>query len=340
MDMSKRMESFRNMNGWRATRGCAESEKKERVMKVFNSFVFGSIAALALAVSTAPAFAQEETAPAVDPAATDAAVDPLAVEIDPATGLPVEGDALVEAAPAEEVIAPIQESTEAAENPYGLTSLWTEGNTVTRSTLIILIIMSVGSWFIFITKMLSTNALRGQAIKAGKKFQTAASVEEAIAGLDQSSVFRKIAADGLAAAEHHARHLEGKVGQYEWVSLALRRSVDEISGRLQGGNAILATVGSMAPFVGLFGTVWGILQALIAIGVSGQASIDKVAGPVGEALIMTAIGLAVAVPAVGFYNIVIRRNKGIVDALRKFSDDVEAFLVSGSRIEGPARRRK
>ncbi len=312
-------------------------------MKVSNSLVFGSIAALTLALSTVSALAQDETAPAGDAAAVDAPVDPnadpAAIEIDPVTGLPVVAEAAAEPV-VEEEIGAIEETVEETANPYGLTSLWTEGNTVTRATLLILVIMSVGSWFIFITKMLSTNALRAQAIKAGKKFWTASSVEEAVSSLEPSSVFRKIAADGLAAAEHHARHLEGKVSQYEWVGLALRRSVDEVSGRLQGGNAILATVGSMAPFVGLFGTVWGILQALIAIGVSGQASIDKVAGPVGEALIMTAIGLAVAVPAVGFYNIVIRRNKGIVDALRKFSDEVEAFLVSGSRVEGVGKRRK
>lgn len=315
----------------------SRSGKKERLMKVSQNLMMSAVAALALSFAAAPASAQETTDPAA-PAATDAAVDPAAA--DAAAADAAAAEAAVAEEPAEAAL--VESETEAVENPYGLASLWAEGNIVSRSTLIIMIIMSVGSWYIFITKMLSTSALRNQGVKAGKKFWSAASLEDGIAGLDQGSVFRKIAADGYAAAEHHAQHLQGKVSLHEWVSMALRRSVDEVSGRLQGGNAILATVGSMAPFVGLFGTVWGILQALIAIGVSGQASIDKVAGPVGEALIMTAIGLAVAVPAVGFYNIVIRRNKELTDALRKFSDDVEAVLVSGSRIEplGGGKRRR
>lgn len=308
-------------------------------MKVSNSVILGSIAALALALAAVPAAGQEPTDPAAAPAA-DPAVDPAA---DPALADPALDPmaAPAEALPEEPVEAPIVETeTEAVENPYGLVSMWNEGNIVSRSTLIILVIMSVASWYIFITKLFAQNALRGQGVKAGRKFWAAGNIEDAIAGLDQNSVFRKIAQDGYAAAQHHAANLGDSVSLYEWVGAALRRSVDEVSARLQGGNAILATVGSMAPFVGLFGTVWGILQALIAIGVSGQASIDKVAGPVGEALIMTAIGLAVAVPAVGFYNVVIRRNKQITDAMRRFADDVEAYLVSGSRVGADGRRRK
>ncbi|MGH8286210.1 MAG: MotA/TolQ/ExbB proton channel family protein, partial [Steroidobacteraceae bacterium] len=110
--------------------------------------------------------------------------------------------------------------------------------------------------------------------------------------------------------------------------------VDEVNSKLQSGMPFLATVGSTAPFVGLFGTVWGILNALIAIGIAGQASIDKVAGPVGEALIMTALGLAVAVPAVMGYNWLLRRNKAVQDALRNFASDLHAYLVSGARVGG------
>jgi biopolymer transport protein ExbB len=301
-------------------------------MKVSNSFVYGTIAALALAFAAAPASAQDPAATAApaatDPAATDpAAVDPAAV--DPA------------AAPATEEVAPIAETKdEEAHNPFGLMALIKEGGPVSLVTLILMALMSIASWYIFITKIFAQNALYGQAAKAGRKFWAAGNIEDAIASLDSGSVFRKIATDGLAAAEHHAKHLSGKVSLYEWVGAALRRSVSEVSGRLQGGNAVLASVGSVSPFVGLFGTVWGILQALIKIGVTGQASIDKVAGPVGEALIMTAIGLAVAIPAVAFYNVVLRRNKQITDALSHFADDVEAFLVSGSRVGADGKRRK
>jgi biopolymer transport protein ExbB len=115
----------------------------------------------------------------------------------------------------------------------------------------------------------------------------------------------------------------------EWISGKLQQNVDRMTNDLQRGLSFLASVGSTAPFVGLFGTVWGIYHALIAIGVAGQASIDKVAGPVGEALIMTAIGLAVAVPAVLGYNWLLRRNKAILDQLRYFTNDLYAALVGG-----------
>ena len=318
----------------RASRGDGESGKKERVMKVSNSFVYGTIAALALAFATAPAFAQDTAASAATaPAATDAAADPAATD-------PNAAPAEATAAPAEEV-APIAETKdEEAHNPFGLMALIKEGGPVSLVTLILMALMSIASWYIFITKIFAQNALYGQAAKAGRKFWSAGNIDDAIASLDSGSVFRKIATDGLAAAEHHAKHLSGKVSLYEWVGAALRRSVSEVSGRMQGGNAVLASVGSVAPFVGLFGTVWGILQALIKIGVTGQASIDKVAGPVGEALIMTAIGLAVAIPAVAFYNVVLRRNKQLTDAMSHFADDVEAYLVSGSRVSFDGKRRK
>lgn len=317
----------------RASRGDGESGKKERVMKVSNSFVYGTIAALALAFAAAPAYSQDPAAGAA-PAATDAAAT------DPAATDPAAADPAASAAATEEV-APIAETKEEeAHNPFGLMALIQEGGPVSLVTLILMALMSIASWYIFITKIFMQNGLYSQAAKAGRKFWASANIEDAIASLDSGSVFRKIATDGLAAAEHHAKHLSGKVSLYEWVGAALRRSVNEVSGRLQGGNAVLASVGSVAPFVGLFGTVWGILQALIKIGVTGQASIDKVAGPVGEALIMTAIGLAVAIPAVAFYNVVLRRNKQITDALSRFADDVEAYLVSGSRVGADGKRRK
>jgi biopolymer transport protein ExbB len=304
-------------------------------MTTVRNFLIGSVAALAALAAVAPAIAQEEpaTAPAgapTDPAA--APVDPNAVPVDP--NAPVDPMAV----PPEEEVAPIEEIEAAVENPYGLRALWTQGDYVTKSVLIILILMSVGSWYIFITKFMVQGRLRGQASQVGKRFWSAKSLGEGIDQLSGNSVFRKVAEDGLRAADHHQRTLRDKVALHEWVSSALRRSIDDVSSGLQGGIAFLATVGSISPFVGLFGTVWGILKALISIGVAGQASIDKVAGPVGEALIMTAIGLVVAVPAVASYNLLVRRNKKIIGALRHFADDLEVFIVSGSRMSEGKRK--
>ncbi|MBM0108477.1 MotA/TolQ/ExbB proton channel family protein [Steroidobacter sp. S1-65] len=142
--------------------------------------------------------------------------------------------------------------------------------------------------------------------------------------------------DGLRAAQHHEGRLTDQIPLHEWITASLFRTVDSISKRLNSGLSILATTGSTAPFVGLFGTVWGIYNALIQISLAGQASLDKTAGPIGEALIMTAIGLFVAVPAVWGYNWLLGRNKDIIEKLRYFASDLHAYLVSGARVEsGP-----
>jgi biopolymer transport protein ExbB len=138
--------------------------------------------------------------------------------------------------------------------------------------------------------------------------------------------------DGLGAAEHHEGKLTEQIDRHTWITMSLQRAVDAINNRLQGGLAVLATVGSTAPFVGLFGTVWGIYHALIAISASGSASIEKVAGPVGEALIMTAIGLFVAVPAVLGYNVLLRRNKNLQEAVSHFTHELHAYLISGAKM--------
>jgi biopolymer transport protein ExbB len=143
-----------------------------------------------------------------------------------------------------------------------------------------------------------------------------------------------VAEDGMSAAQHHEGRLTDQIPLHEWITVSLFRSVDSVNNRLQGGLAVLATTGSTAPFVGLFGTVWGIYNALISISLAGQASLDKIAGPIGEALIMTAIGLFVAVPAVMGYNWLLRRNKDINEKLRYFASDLHSFLVSGARVEG------
>ena len=180
-----------------------------------------------------------------------------------------------------------------------------------------------------ILRLFDTASVMRQADAAQKNFWTAGSLKEGVAKLEQNNVFRSIVEDGLRAAEHHEGKLTDQVDLNEWVTMSLQRSQDAISGRLQAGIAFLASVGSVSPFVGLFGTVWGILNALISIGVAGQVSIDRVAGPLGEALIMTAIGLAVAVPAVLAYNMLVRRNKLVGERLRNFSADVHAVLLSG-----------
>jgi biopolymer transport protein ExbB len=146
--------------------------------------------------------------------------------------------------------------------------------------------------------------------------------------LRDGSAFRYIAEAGLQARERQAGSLTASIDRDTWLTMSVQRGVEQVQSRLQEGLAVLATVGSTAPFIGLFGTVWGIYHALTAIGIAGQASIDKVAGPVGEALIMTAIGLAVAVPAVLGYNWLVRRNKVTMDAVRSFSADIHAILAS------------
>ncbi|TAN50580.1 MAG: MotA/TolQ/ExbB proton channel family protein, partial [Betaproteobacteria bacterium] len=181
-------------------------------------------------------------------------------------------------------------TTEVVENPYGLDALWRQGDWVSKGTLIILVIMSVGSWYIGIVKLVEQHKLMRSAREADDKFWKAKSVEEGFKSLDEDSAFRFIAEKGSLAAQHHGGTLTEEVDLNAWVGMSVQRAIDVISNRLQNGLAFLATVGSTAPFVGLFGTVWGIYHALTAIGIAGQASIDKVAGPVGEALIMTAFG--------------------------------------------------
>jgi len=193
--------------------------------------------------------------------------------------------------------------------------------------------MSMGTWYILITKLVDQTVLLAQAREAERRFWSAAGLREGADALGKRSAFRALVEDGLAASEHREGTLTEQIDRQSWISLSLQRSVDAIGNRMQGGLAFLATAGSTAPFVGLFGTVWGIYHALTAIGIAGQASIDKVAGPVGEALIMTAMGLAVAVPAVLGYNWLVRRNKLILDRVRRFAADLEAVLVGGGHAE-------
>jgi biopolymer transport protein ExbB len=221
-------------------------------------------------------------------------------------------------------------SAVAQENPYGLGALWAQGDFVAKGTLLILVIMSMGSWYVIFTKLAEQSRLHKQAAAARQTFWTAATVELGKDTLAAGSAFRYIAEKGLEGASKHTGLL-GAVGFNEWVTLSLQRAIGTVQSRMQDGLAVLATVGSTAPFVGLFGTVWGIYHALVKIGMSGQASIDKVAGPVGEALIMTAIGLAVAVPAVLGYNWLVRRNKAVMEEVNAFGSDLHAVLLGQAR---------
>jgi biopolymer transport protein ExbB len=236
--------------------------------------------------------------------------------------------ALMAAAPA--VAMATGATTETIDNPYGLNALWAQGDFVAKGTLIILIVMSMGSWYILVTKLFESLRISRESKAARRGFFRHENLADATKTLKPGSAFRFIAESGIEASDHHEGALTEHIDRNTWVTMSVQRSVEDVQSRLQDGLAFLATVGSTAPFVGLFGTVWGIYHALTAIGIAGQASIDKVAGPVGEALIMTAIGLAVAVPAVLGYNWLVRRNKVTMEAVRGFSADLHGVLM-GSR---------
>jgi biopolymer transport protein ExbB len=267
------------------------------------------------------------------------AAAPLVVTPDAQAQAPAQPAAPAAAAPAAAPEAPaapppaakaMAAKGDAVDNPYGLQALWRGGDYVAKITLLILAIMSIGSWYIIVTKVYEQFKMNAQGKAANKTFWTAPSVRQGVDGLKAGSPYRFIAESGLEASGKHTGLL-GNVDFNTWMSMSIQRSIDNVHSRTQDGLAFLATVGSTAPFVGLFGTVWGIYHALTAIGIAGQASIDKVAGPVGEALIMTAFGLAVAVPAVLGYNWLVRRNKTAMENVRSFGADLHAVLLSNPK---------
>jgi biopolymer transport protein ExbB len=223
-------------------------------------------------------------------------------------------------------------------NPYGIDAVWNEGDFVTRGSVIILSLMSMGSWYIIITKLIDQMKIMKQAQETSSKFWKASSIAAGSASLKDGSPFRFIAETGTKASAHHDGALLEQIDLSTWVTMSIQRAVEKVQSRLQDGLSFLATVGSTAPFIGLFGTVWGIYHALTNIGMTGNASIDKVAGPVGEALIMTAFGLFVAVPAVLGYNWLVRRNKSVMEDVRSFSADVHSVLISGAMSTSEAGR--
>jgi len=223
-------------------------------------------------------------------------------------------------------VQPAASAKETVDNPYGLDALWKGGDIVAKATLSILVLMSIGSWYIVFTKLYEQHKLGRFAKSANENFWTAGGFQQAIETLNEGSPFHFIAASAQEAISNH-RGLRGHIDLNTWITQSIQRSIENIQSRLQDGLAFLATVGATAPFVGLFGTVWGIYHALTAIGIAGQASIDKVAGPVGESLIMTAIGLAVAVPAVLGYNWLVRRNKSALEKVRGFGIDLHGVIL-------------
>ncbi|AHI26877.1 MotA/TolQ/ExbB proton channel family protein [Komagataeibacter swingsii] len=296
----------------------------------------------ALAQDAAPAASDAATAPAVSAPATDgsgAAATPAPGADAPATQAATPTDA----APADAAPAPAPAPAPAAEappadapkapegNPYGLGALWANGDFIARGVLLIMVFMSLGTWYIMITKFFEQARVMSAAKQVMSDFWTKGSIKDGAAALPANSPFRYIADTGVKAAEHHEGTMQESIDLHSWTTMSIQRSVDVIQTKLQGGLAFLGTVGSTSPFVGLFGTVWGIYHALTAIGIAGQASIDKVAGPVGESLIMTAIGLGTAVPAVLGYNLLVRRNKGAMDKIRNFAADVQSILMGGYR---------
>jgi biopolymer transport protein ExbB len=266
---------------------------------------------------SASTYAQAPATPAADAAKpADAAATPAATP----TPTPA-------AAP-----AAAKKKSSAEENPFGFMAMLEHGGVVVYTTLLIMAVMSIGSWYIMFTKLYEGAKISKQAKEAEANFWAAGTVRAGADALKADSPFRFIAEKGLEATQKHTGLL-GQIDLSNWITMGISRAIDNVQSRLGDGLAFLATVGSTAPFVGLFGTVWGIYTALVKIGISGDASIAKVAGPVGEALIMTAIGLAVAVPAVLGYNFIVRKNKTSMDQIRAFGSDVHSVLLASANVK-------
>lgn len=219
---------------------------------------------------------------------------------------------------------------------FGLAHVWAQGDAVSRTIFVLLIGMSLLSWLVIALKGLAVLRARQQAGRVAG-FWSSASMDKGLAhlGNEDDNPFRQLAQDGRAASSvlqgGQAQQLGQRIDASDWIAGALHNSLDAASARQQSGLAILASIGATAPFIGLFGTVWGIYHALMGISTAGNATIDQVAGPIGEALIMTATGLAVAIPAVLGYNALLRGNKGVHARLRRFAHELHSFLLTGAR---------
>lgn len=232
-------------------------------------------------------------------------------------------------------------STQVVENPFGFGTFVEQADPLSTSILVILVIMSLVSWYVILSKLWDQGRIRRAYAEMRRKFWAAGTLYDGMASLTgRDNVFRMLAEDGVRAAQYHEGHLTQQVSLNDWLAVALYRSAESVSARLANSLAFLATTGSVSPFVGLLGTVWGIRNALIKISFSGQPNLEQIAGPIGEALIMTAIGLFVAVPAVMGYNWLLRRNKAIQEQMKHFIADVHTCLVGGTRFDNSAPLRR
>lgn len=221
------------------------------------------------------------------------------------------------------------------QNGYEFNSLEfiSAGGPVSIGVALILLVMSVASWYLMVAKSLQAMRAR-RLIKAyAQQFWAASTLAKAVK-LEGNHALSRLATRAVAAAEHHQVYAihEGAVSRDEFIARAMNRSIAEENAEMEKGLTVLASVGSVSPFVGLFGTVWGIYHALASISLSGQATLDKVAGPVGEALIMTAFGLAVAIPAVLAYNALVRSNRNLIGQIEHFGDELHTLLTTGAVI--------
>lgn len=222
--------------------------------------------------------------------------------------------------------------TAAPQTKFGFMEAMEQGGVIAWSIFAVLVIMSVGSFYILFTKLFEQNRIMNQYKGVRTSFWRAGTLREGATKLEKNSAWRQLVDDANSAEEQHSK-MADNLDAHDWLHGSLARSEDTINARLNSGLSFLATVGATAPFVGLLGTVIGIYRALINIGLAGSASIDKVAGPVGEALIMTAIGLLVAVPAVLAYNWLQARNRRIAELLRGFSTDLLANINSNGAVK-------
>lgn len=224
----------------------------------------------------------------------------------------------------------------------GIAAFLSQTDTVGKTLIVVLLLMSVATWYLIVTKTIQTFTTRRRSTRFLESFWNAPSLRAVATRLEEhhpDEPFSHLAWHAIVAGRHHKCHGTDKLNEAgnasEFLTRSMRRVIDEETARLEAGLTLLASIGSTAPFVGLFGTVWGVYHALVNIGMSGQGTLDKVAGPVGEALIMTAAGLAVAIPAVLAYNFSVRSNRMVLAQLDSFAHDLFSFLTTGSRVEEP-----
>jgi biopolymer transport protein ExbB len=225
-------------------------------------------------------------------------------------------------------------TTAAGGGSMGLLKLLEQADNLSIAVLVVLSAMSLASWFVMLTRLWEQRLIARAYAQAQKKFWASGNPWDGMAALSgRDNVFRMLVEDGIRAAQHYEGRLAQEISLNDWITVSLYRSIESVTNRLVNGLNVLATTGSVSPFVGLLGTVWGIYNALNRISLSGDTSIEHVAGPIGEALIMTAIGLFVAVPAVIGYNWLIRRNKKLHEKMKQFAADLHTYLVGGKRID-------